>query len=96
MGLWSIREDGHCRKGQRAATMMVGEVNRRKTSDAVKRFRLELRDAAESYLRQEEGVRGPSIGSWKLPKCEESPNRLSVNKMRGGRGRVTGSLNRMA
>ena len=44
---------------QRAAAMMVREVDRRETADAVKRFRPELRDAAESHLRQEEGVRDP-------------------------------------
>jgi hypothetical protein len=38
---------------------MVGEVDRRDTADAVNRFRPELRDAAESHLRQGEGVRGP-------------------------------------
>jgi hypothetical protein len=37
--------------GQRAAAMMVGEVDRRETADAVKRFRMELRDAAESHER---------------------------------------------
>ena len=46
-------------RGQRAAAMMVGEMDRRETTDAVKRFRPELRDAAESYLRQGEGVRSP-------------------------------------
>jgi hypothetical protein len=39
--------------------MMVGEVDRRETADAVKRFCPELRDATESHLRQREGVRGP-------------------------------------
>ena len=38
---------------------MFGEVDRREAADAVKRFCLELRDAAESHLRQREGVRGP-------------------------------------
>ena len=38
-------------RGQRAAAMMVGEVDRRETADAVKRFRMELRDAAESHER---------------------------------------------
>jgi hypothetical protein len=60
--------------------MMVGEMDRREAADTVKCFRLELRDAAESHLRQGEGVLGPSIGYWKLPKCEG----LSVNKMRSG------------
>ena len=46
-------------RGQRAAVMMVGEVDRRETADAVKRFCLKLRDAAESHLGQGEGVRGP-------------------------------------
>jgi hypothetical protein len=46
-------------RGQRAAAIMVGEVDRRDTADAVKRFRLELRDAAECRLRQGEGIRGP-------------------------------------
>ena len=46
-------------RGQRLAAMMVGEVDKRETADAVKRFCLELRDAAESHLRQGEGVRGP-------------------------------------
>ena len=69
-------------RGQRAAAMMVGEVDKRYTADTVKCFRPEMRDAAESHLRQREGVRGPSIGSWKLPKCEESPFGLSVNKIR--------------
>ena len=46
-------------RGQRAAAMMVGEVDRRDTADAVKRFRPEMRDAAESHLRQGQGVRGP-------------------------------------
>ena len=46
-------------RGRRAAAMMVGEVDRRETVDAVKRFCLELRDVAESHLRQGEGVRGP-------------------------------------
>jgi hypothetical protein len=44
-------------RGQRAAAMMVREM--RETADAVKRFRLELRDATESHLRQGEGVCGP-------------------------------------
>ena len=38
-------------RGQRAAAMIVGEVDRRETADAVKAFCLELRDAAESHLR---------------------------------------------
>jgi hypothetical protein len=38
-------------RGQRAAAMMIREVDRRETADAVKRFCLELRDAAESHLR---------------------------------------------
>ena len=42
-------------RGLRVAVMMVGEVDRRETADAVKRFRPELRDAAESHLRQGEG-----------------------------------------
>ena len=46
-------------RGQRAAATMVGEVDRRDTADAVKRFHPELRDAAESHLRQGESVRGP-------------------------------------
>src|SRR5271170_505117 len=46
-------------RGQRAAAMMVGEVDRRYTADTVKCFRSEMRDAAESHLRQREGVRGP-------------------------------------
>ena len=43
------------KEGQRAAAIMVGEVDRRDTADAVKRFRPEMRDAAESHLRQGEG-----------------------------------------
>jgi hypothetical protein len=39
--------------------MMVGEVDRRETTDAVKRCRSELRDAVESPLRQGEDVCGP-------------------------------------
>jgi hypothetical protein len=46
-------------RGQRAAAMMVGGVDRRETADAVERFCLELRDAAWSHLRQGEDVRGP-------------------------------------
>jgi hypothetical protein len=46
-------------RGQRAAAMMVGEVDRRDTADAVKLFRPEMRDAAESHLRQGQGVRSP-------------------------------------
>ena len=45
-------------RGQRAAAMMVGEVES-ETADAAKRFCLELRDAAENHLRQGEGVCGP-------------------------------------
>ena len=44
---------------QRAAAMMVGDVDRRETADTVKRFCLELRSATESHLGQGEGVRGP-------------------------------------
>jgi hypothetical protein len=33
--------------------------DRRETTDAVKRFRSELRDGMENHLRQGEGVRGP-------------------------------------
>ena len=45
-------------RGQRAAAMMIREVDGG-TADAVKRFCLELRDAAENHLRQGEGVCGP-------------------------------------
>jgi len=41
-------------RGQCAAAMMVGEVDRRETADAVKRFLL----GVERMLRRE-GVRGP-------------------------------------
>jgi hypothetical protein len=43
---------------QPRATATFAE-DRRETADAVKRFCLEFRDAAESHLQQEGGVRGP-------------------------------------
>jgi hypothetical protein len=47
-------------RGQRAAAMMVGEVDRRETAGAVKRFCLELRGCrGESSSIEREGVRGP-------------------------------------
>ena len=50
----------HPIEGQRVTTVMAEEVDRRETVDAaVKLFCLELRDAAESHLRQGESVRGP-------------------------------------
>jgi hypothetical protein len=46
-------------RGQRAAAMMVGEVDIRYTADTVKCFRPEMRDAAESHLRQRGGCMRP-------------------------------------
>jgi hypothetical protein len=46
-------------RGQSAATVMAEEVDRRETADEVKLFCSELRDGAESHLRQGESVRGP-------------------------------------
>jgi hypothetical protein len=45
--------------GQRAAAMVVGEVDTRETADAEKRFRRELRDATKRHFRQGEGGRSP-------------------------------------
>ena len=46
-------------RGQCAAVMMVREIDRHDTADAVKRFHPKTRETAESHLRQREGVRGP-------------------------------------
>jgi hypothetical protein len=46
-------------RGQRAAAMMVGKVDRRETADAVMRLAWKLRDTVKSHLRKREGVRGP-------------------------------------
>ena len=45
-------------RGQRAAAIMVGEVGRLETAEAVKVLWFGVEDAAESHLRQGEGVRG--------------------------------------
>lgn len=46
-------------KGQCGAAIMIREVDRRETADAIRRFCMELRDAEESHLRQRKAVRGP-------------------------------------
>jgi hypothetical protein len=65
--------------------MIIGEVDRRETADAVKRFCLELRGCCGEPSSTERGRTRPlKWRPWKLPKCEESPNGLSVSEMRGG------------
>ena len=46
-------------RGQRAAAMMVGEVDRRETADAVKRFCLELRGCCGEPSSTERGRMRP-------------------------------------
>ena len=58
-------------------------VDRRKTSDAVKRFCLELRGCCRESSSTERGRTWPLNRILEAAKYEESPNGLSVSKMRG-------------
>jgi hypothetical protein len=68
-------------KGQRAAAMMVREMDRRKTADAVKRFCLELRGCCGEPSSTERGRTRPLNRILEAAKIRREPKRaLSEQK----------------
>jgi hypothetical protein len=69
---------------QRAAVMMVGEVDRRETADAVKRFCLELRGCCRESSSTERGCTRPLNRILEAAKIRREPKRaLSEQNERG-------------
>ena len=68
------------KKGQRAVAMMVGEVNRRETADAVKRFCLELRRCCGVIFDRERAYATLKYDSGSCQNAKRARFGLSVNQ----------------
>ena len=71
-------------RGQRAAAIMVGEVDRRETADAVKRFCLEFERCCEELSSTERAYAALKYDSGSCQNAKRAPFGLSVSQTSGG------------